>query len=59
MAVGVDYLNGVNVGAGMAPDPFGVGMPRMMGDISLSSPVAAVGGGGGGGGGGFAMSMMM
>jgi len=58
----VDYLNGVNVNVGpgvAAADPYGVGMPRMMGDISLASPVVAGGGGGGGGSGGFAMSMMM
>jgi hypothetical protein len=52
LGLGVDYLNGVNVGVGS--DPYGVGMPRMMGDISLASPVVAAGGGGGGG---FAMMM--
>lgn len=44
----------MNVGVGVGVDPYGVGTPRMMGDISLVSPVSA---GGGGNGGGFAMMM--
>lgn len=55
LGVGVDYMNvGVGVGVGVGVDPYGVGTPRMMGDISLASPVSA---GGGGNGGGFAMMM--
>jgi hypothetical protein len=61
MGLGVDFLGiqiPVSVGNVEAEYAKAMGVPRMMGDMQLASPVSAVGSGGGGGSGGiFAMMM--
>lgn len=52
---GVDYLNPINVGLGQSE--YTVGVPRMMDQMQLASPVSAGGNVGGGSGGLFAMMM--
>jgi hypothetical protein len=55
LGMGVDYLSPLNVGLGQ--NEYSVGVPRMMGEMQLASPVSAGGNVGGGGGGLFAMMM--
>jgi len=55
--MGVDYLGAVGLGINTGDGEYSVGVPRMMGDMQLASPVSAGGNGGVSAGGIFAMMM--